>query len=129
MRITLVAISVCAAVDGLMIAMGYDLAGVAVGTVIGFGFYAYVAIASAARLVGLTARGAILFMALTLAPFLLMSSLLCAIYWLMPEQGALDRLELTNTLLRCGLFGVPMALLCAAIYRYRHQLAARFTRR
>ncbi len=129
MRISLAAITVCAIVDGLMIAKGYGLAGVAVGTVIGFGFYAYVAIASAARLVGLTARRAALFMALTLAPFLLMSTLLGTIYGLIPEQGALDRMALTNTLLRCGLFGLPMALLCATIFGYRRQLAATFTRR
>ena len=129
MRITLVAISVCVAIDVLMIATGYGLTGVAVRTFVGLGFYAYVTITSAGRLVGLTARRAIFFMSLTIAPFLLMSTLLYAIFWLMPEQVAFDRMELTNTLLRCGLFGVPMASLCAMIYAYRRKLAAMVTSR
>ena len=127
MRITLVSMAICAAVDGLMITNGFGLTGVAVGTTIGFGVYAHVTIVSASRLLGLTLRRALTFLTLTIMPFVFISLLLSAIYVLMPEQATFDRAELANTLLRCGFFFMPMALLSGAIYLYRNKLSALIT--
>jgi O-antigen/teichoic acid export membrane protein len=125
-HISLLAIIFTLTAVGLLIANGYGLTGVAIGTVMGFILYAQITMASAMHMVGMSMRRMIGFVMHTLGPCFLMVLLLGGVFYGIPEQTDPGGTALKHTLFRCIVFGIPMLALCAVRCLHRPKWLERY---